>query len=239
MRPIARASSGSTRSPPVADSAVHHGDAGGRGRVPAAGAGAGPRGRHGEIPRRALHRRWPRFRLAEGQAGPHARSGGAGRGVGQRPPPRLAQQPAPRGPRTRQRRLGHARQDVQGPHRRHAPVADRAAAGTGGAAAAATWSTSGPSWWWRLRSTRSRPVLSILPAWRCASPGSSAIASTRGQRTWTPSTPCGGSSSSRAAARRRRRDSGRDQPADAVRSDSDGCVDWPFGATTISTRRLS
>ena len=50
---------------------------------------------------------------------PHARPRRAGRRMGPRPPPRLAEQPAPRRAR-RRRRVRHARQDVQGPDRRDA-----------------------------------------------------------------------------------------------------------------------
>ena len=59
----------------------------------------GPRGRAREVARRALRGRAPRRGLAEGQAAPHARPRRARRRVGPRPPPRLAQQPAPRRPR--------------------------------------------------------------------------------------------------------------------------------------------
>ena len=81
-----------------------------------------------EVAGGALRRRAPRRRVAEGQAAPHARPRRAGRRVGPRPPPRVAEQPAPRGPRSVGGRLRHARQDVQGPHRRHARLADRAPA---------------------------------------------------------------------------------------------------------------
>jgi len=47
---------------------------------------------------------------------------------GARPPARLAQQPAPRRARPGARRLRHDRQDLQGPHRRDARLADGAAA---------------------------------------------------------------------------------------------------------------
>jgi len=59
------------------------------------------------------------------EARPHARPRGAGGGVGARPPARLAVEPAPRRPRSGDRRLRHARQNVQGPDRRDARVADR------------------------------------------------------------------------------------------------------------------
>ena len=55
----------------------------------------------------------------------HPRPGGARRGVGQRPPPGLAVQHPPRGPRPRGR-VRDARQDVQGDDRRDAGLADRA-----------------------------------------------------------------------------------------------------------------
>src|SRR6201994_1472068 len=69
--------------------------------------------------------------LDQGQAPAPPGPGHPGRRVGPRPPPRLAVQPAPGGPRPGDRRLRHAGQDVQGPDRRDAHVADRAAAGSG------------------------------------------------------------------------------------------------------------
>ena len=67
-----------------------------RGRGARGGAGDGPRGRDREVAGGALRRGPPRRRLAEGQAGAHARPRRARRRVGPRPPPRLAQQPPPR-----------------------------------------------------------------------------------------------------------------------------------------------
>ncbi len=85
------------------------------------------RGRGREGARRALRRRPQRRRVDEGQAAPHARPRRPRRGVGPRAPARAAEQPAPRGARTR-RRVRDARQDLQGAHRRDARVADRAPA---------------------------------------------------------------------------------------------------------------
>ena len=56
----------------------------------------GPRGRDGQVARRALRGRAPRRGLAEGQAVAHARPRRARRRVGPRPPARVAQQPPPR-----------------------------------------------------------------------------------------------------------------------------------------------
>ena len=86
------------------------------------------RGRGREGARRAVRGRPPRLGLAEGQAGAHARPRRARGRVGPRPPPRPALEPPPRRARRGDRRLGDARQDVQGPHRRAARVADGAAA---------------------------------------------------------------------------------------------------------------
>ena len=69
----------------------------GRGRRRARGrARARPRGRDGQVARRALRGRPPRRRLAQGQAAPHARPRRARRRVGPRAPARQAEQPAPR-----------------------------------------------------------------------------------------------------------------------------------------------
>jgi hypothetical protein len=75
-------------------------------------AGRRARGRRGQgarRARRALRRRPPRRRLAEGQAPPHARPRRPRRRVGPRP----AEQPAPRRAGGRRRRLRDARQDLQ------------------------------------------------------------------------------------------------------------------------------
>ena len=116
------------------------GAAGGRRRPGGRGAGRrrrtswratlerGPRGRGGQGRRQRLRGRAARRLLDQGQAGPHAGPGGAGRRVGPRPAHRQAVQPAPGGAR-RGRLVRHARQDVQGPDGRDAGLADRAAAG--------------------------------------------------------------------------------------------------------------
>ena len=54
------------------------------------------------------------IRLAEGESRPHARPRRARRGMGQRPPPWLAEQPAPRRARSGERRLRDAQRDLQG-----------------------------------------------------------------------------------------------------------------------------
>ena len=88
------------------------------------GARARPRRRDGEGARRAVRGRAARRGLAQDQARAHARPRGARRRVGQRPAQRLALEPAPRRARSGERRLRHARQDVQGPDRRDARMAD-------------------------------------------------------------------------------------------------------------------
>src|SRR5207302_50517 len=67
---------------------------------------------------------------AQDQACAHPRSGGVGGGVGPRPAHRQAFQSASGCAGAGRGRVRHARQDVQGPHRRHARMADDAAAGT-------------------------------------------------------------------------------------------------------------
>ena len=94
--------------------------------------------------------------VAEGQARAHARPRRARRRVGPRPPPRPALQPAPR--RARRRRLGDARQDLQGAHRRAAGVADRALPRARDRPRRPSSSTCAPSRSSRSRSTGSRPA---------------------------------------------------------------------------------
>ena len=89
----------------------------------------GPRGRDGQGRRVALRGRPPGRGVAQGQAGPHARPRRARRRVGQRAAPGLAVQPPPRRPRPRHRRARDGGQDVQGPDRRAAGLADRAVPG--------------------------------------------------------------------------------------------------------------
>ena len=74
----------------------------------------------------------PRRRVDQGEAAAHPGPRGARGGMGARPASRVAVEPASRRPRPADRRLGDARQDVQGPHRRAAHVADGATAGAGG-----------------------------------------------------------------------------------------------------------
>ena len=81
------------------------------------------------------------------------------------------------------RRLRDARQDVQGHDRRDARLADRALhRARDSPTARATSSRSGPSRWWRSRSTASSAPRATPAASRCASPGSSATATTRAGR---------------------------------------------------------
>ena len=95
-------------------------------------------------------------RLAQGQARAHARPGGAGGRVGQRPAQGLALATCTSARATRQRRLRHARQDVQGHDRRDARVADARTAGARGRGATSGRSTCAPSWWSRSPSTTCR-----------------------------------------------------------------------------------
>ena len=67
----------------------------------------------------------------------------------------LALEPAPRRPRSR-RHVRDGGQDVQGPHRRPARVADQRAARRARSVATGSPCTCGPSWWSRSRSTACR-----------------------------------------------------------------------------------
>ena len=80
------------------------------------------------------------------------------------------------GARDPRRRLRHARQDLQGAHRRDARVADRAAAGARRRGARGTSSTCAPSWWWRSPSTTCRRARTTPAGSPCASRASSATA---------------------------------------------------------------
>src|SRR5439155_1417921 len=73
--------------------------------LPAGDPRAGPRGGAPQVAGLSLPRRPPRQRVAQVEAGGHARPRGAGRGVGARTPARVAQQPAPRRARPGERRL--------------------------------------------------------------------------------------------------------------------------------------
>ena len=98
-------------------------------RPPSSSTGSSRDGHEGVVvksPVSALCRRPPRRRVGQGQAAAHPRPRGAGRRVGQRPSPGLAVQHPPRRARPRDRRVRHARQDVQGHDRRDARLADRA-----------------------------------------------------------------------------------------------------------------
>ena len=160
------------------------------GRVPRRRDRARPRGRDAEGARPAVRRRQPRHRLAEGQAGAHARPGRARGRVGPRPPARLAQQPAPRCARPVRRRLRDARQDVQGPHRRDAHVADGEAARSWRPRATTTRCTCGPSWSSRSPSTACRRARAIPAGSRCASRACCATGRTSRPPRRTRSTPC-------------------------------------------------
>ena len=138
---------------------------------------------------RAVRRRTARRRVGEGQAGAHPRPRGARRRVGLGPAAGLAVQHPPRRPRPgTARRVRDAGQDVQGHDRRDAGLADRAVPRAGDAPRRLRSCTCGPS-----RSSRSPSTACSAPpatpaAWRCASPGWCATATTRTPPRPTPST---------------------------------------------------
>ena len=99
-----------------------------RARLPPGGPRCRARGCDGEGSGVGLRRGQPRQGMAQGQAGTHARPRRAGRGVGARRAPRLAQQPASRRAGRKRRRIRDAWEDLQGPHRRDARLADPGAA---------------------------------------------------------------------------------------------------------------
>ncbi len=155
--------------------------------------GPRPRGRGGQVAGHAVRGGPPGRRVDQGQAAAHAGPGGAGRRVGARAAPRLAVQPAPGRARPGHRRLRHARQDVQGPDRRAADLADASGCWPWRTGGIPTPSTSGRNWWWRSRSTACSAALATPAAWRCASPGYCATARTSPPPRPTPSTwsgPC-------------------------------------------------
>ena len=103
------------------------------GRLPVRrGRGRRLRGRGDQEPGRPVRRRPARRRLGQDQTAAHLRSGGHRGGVGTRSPAGLAVQPASRRPRSGVRRSDHARQDVQGPDRRAAHLADQGVPGPRG-----------------------------------------------------------------------------------------------------------
>ena len=125
------------------------------GGVPRRRARGRSRGRDGEGTRLDLRRRSSRWRVAQGEAGADARSRRARGRMGPRAAARLALEPASR--RTRPRRdVRHGRQDVQGPDRRHARVADRRSSRPARSAATGSPCTCGPSSSSRSRSTACR-----------------------------------------------------------------------------------
>ena len=118
----ARLPTGAHRSPPRDERC------GGSAGVPRRRARARPRGRHGQVARRAVRGRTPRSRLAEGEAGAHARPRRARRRVGARSADGQALEPPSRRARPGERRLRDAREDVQGHDGRDARLADGAPA---------------------------------------------------------------------------------------------------------------
>ena len=151
---------------------------------------AGHEGRDGEVADGAVRGGPPRRGLAEGQAGAHPRPGGARRRVGLGPAHRQAVQHPPRRPRPGDRWLRHARQDFQGHDGRDAGLADRAVHRTGRRPdGRLRGQACGPSRWSRSRSTACRVDRATPAAWRCASRGCCATATTRAPPRPTPSTP--------------------------------------------------
>ena len=86
--------------------------------------------------------------------------------------------------------LRDARQDVQGPDRRDAHVADRARCSRSRPAATTGPSTCGRSWWSRSRSTACRRAAATRAASRCGSRACSATGPTSRRPRPTRSTPC-------------------------------------------------
>ena len=125
------------------------------GRVPRRRDRGRARGRDGEGGRLHLRRRSARRRVAQGQAGADARSRRARGRVGPRAAPGLAVEPAPRRAWSR-RHVRDGGQDVQGPHRRAARVADRRSCWRARSAATGSSCTCGPSSSSRSRSTACR-----------------------------------------------------------------------------------
>ena len=120
----------------------------------------------------------------------HPRPRRPGRRVGPRPAAAAGCRTCTSGARDPSRRVRHARQDVQGPDRRDARVADRGAAGARGRRATTGRCSCGPSWSSRSRSTACRRRRATPAASRCASPASCATAPTRPPSRPTPSTTC-------------------------------------------------
>ena len=119
---------------------------------------------------------------------------------------RLAVQPAPRRARPGERRLRDARQDLQGPDRRDARVAD-ARAPRARDAPRRVDGVRAPRAGGRDRLQRraGKPALSRA-AWRCASRASRAIGPTSAPRRPTPSTPCAPDLRARASREERLED---------------------------------
>ena len=83
----------------------------------------------------------------------------------------LAVEPPPRCPWRRTGDVRDGRQDVQGPHRRAAALADRDLPAPGDRPTTATWCTCAPRWWWRSRSTACSGRRATPAASPCASLG--------------------------------------------------------------------
>ena len=119
--------------------------------------------------RRALRGGQARRRLAQDQEGAHARPGGAGGGVGQRPAQGLADQPSPRRARADNGGFVMLGKTFKGMTDEMLP--GRPAASRARVAATPTRSTCAPSSWSRSRSTICRRVRTIPAASRYASRG--------------------------------------------------------------------
>ena len=125
--------------------------------------------------------------VAQGQAGAHARPGGAGGRVGPRPAHRLAVEPPPRRPvdgRARRRDgfvmvgktfKGLTDELLRWQTERFLALPSARSRGPGRRPA---WCGSGPSRWWRSPSTACSAPPATPAAWPCASPGSCATATT-------------------------------------------------------------
>ena len=115
-----------------------------------------------------------RLPLAEVEARTHARPRDPGGRAGQRPALAVAVEPPPRRARCGERAVRHARQDVQGPDRRDAAVADRQAARARGVERRLD-GLRAPGAGGRDRLQRRAGVAALSrPASPCASPASSA-----------------------------------------------------------------
>ena len=158
------------------------------GRVPRRRDRARARGRGREVAGRPVRRRPARRRVAQGQAGAHPRPGRARRRVGPRAPARAGCRTCTWAPATPDRGLRDAGQDLQGPHRRDAARADRAAARARGVTQPVAGLRAARAASSRSPSTACRHRRAIPAVSRCGSPVSCATAPTSAPTRRTPST---------------------------------------------------